>query len=209
MATILLLVASAFPTLRSLKWAYTAIHSITNIDDQASQEKPFRFLDLPHELQDQIIEHYYAKRTFTISYAPDPQHNREPVWNPSRLIVVESLGVELLRANKHIYTIAKPIESKSEITLCISHYHNIRYTWVTGMSDIVGKLKPRGMVEGVNNVVLLGYRWQGSPFIADCSVLRRHWTHCEKVFFASKTGDVDVEKRMIDIFDEHGNVRWT
>ena len=206
MAIIVLLVASALYTWRRLKYLYNAIPSIETMDDRSSQEKPFRFLDLPRELQDQIIAHYYAKRTVTVSYATSPQHELE-VWNPSRLILIELLGAELLRANKHLYTIAQPIQSNSEITLFISHYHNTRYTWVVGMRDIVGKPKSPGMVEKVNTVVLLGYKWPGAVFIPDCKFLRKHLPKCEKVVFASPTGDPDAEIRMLDILDEQGNMR--
>ena len=92
--------------------------STTTIDDRAPKMEPFRFLDLPQELQDKIIEFHYSKRQITLTYKEDSASRRvRRLRRPVPVIATSGFSLDLLYTNKHIYATARYILAKAPVDL--------------------------------------------------------------------------------------------
>ena len=141
-----------------------------------SQDKPFRFLDLPQEIQDKVIKHYYATCTITASLSKSD--------HASEHRSVESPSASLLQVSKHIHKIAHSIRLKAPIKLCISRYFPMRYAWIVGTSNGLGRLNSPGLVGRVNTVVLLDYKFEDAGMASDCALIHSIFPKSEGVVFS-------------------------
>ena len=90
------------------------------MNDRAPKNSPFRFLDLPQELQDKIIEFHYSKRQITLTYKEDSASRRvRRLRRPVPVIATSGFSLDLLYTNKHIYVTARYILAKL-LSICMS-----------------------------------------------------------------------------------------
>lgn len=94
---------------------------MVSMDTSITQDKPFRFLDLPQELQTEIIKLHYSAREITFAYSSEAHlTDKQNISESPKLI--ECPDASLLLINKHIYTSAEPIYVKARITLRVPYH---------------------------------------------------------------------------------------
>lgn len=122
-------------------------------------EQPFPFLDLPQELQEKIIKHYWAGREVTLNCGRGLAEG--PLMNdcPSRA---------LLCVNKDIYLVSSKLRARTPTTLKVDH--DIMYA-----SLLVEYIKTSGLEFIKQTVTTLSFDgnavWDGERIVAKTRAL--------------------------------------
>ena len=130
------------------------------MNDRAPKNSPFRFLDLPQELQDKIIEFHYSKRQITLTYKEDCTRRRAlKLQNPVPLIVTSGFSLDLLYTNKHIYATARRILAKSPIHLHVRGGSGHGVEVLCFLADEQTGTAYSSLREAVTTLLCSGYDW--------------------------------------------------
>lgn len=93
-----------------------SIIDATTMNSPITQDEPFRFLDLPQELQLEIIKLHYLAQEITITFSPEIYETKERKLSEPPTFI-GSPDASLLLTCKHVYATAEPISTKAPLTI--------------------------------------------------------------------------------------------